>query len=163
VPLKFTSPAGPVYVCIRTSEFARSIPDCPPSPPTDSNQLLLSFFRPLKAHVPLSCVPPHHVVERVLHVDRHALELQRAEPVVEARDSRRNDREPRLAVDELDRIQTARVAVCRAIGEAARSCVRTPTVRTEKRDDPARQARRRSRADRDASRAAAFACRSSYR
>src|ERR1700724_3172233 len=32
-----------------------SVPERPPSPPTDSNQL---FGEPLQAHVPLSCVPP---------------------------------------------------------------------------------------------------------
>src|SRR5437879_6087310 len=36
--------------------FATSVPDCPPSPPTDSNQLPVPFA--LKAKVPLSCVPP---------------------------------------------------------------------------------------------------------
>ena len=35
--------------------LAASVPDCPPSPPTDSNQL---SGVPLQAQVPLSCVPP---------------------------------------------------------------------------------------------------------
>src|SRR5258708_28498872 len=56
VRLKLTSPTGPKKVCIRTLGLATLMPDCPPSPKMVTNQLLVPF--PVKACVPLSCVPP---------------------------------------------------------------------------------------------------------
>ncbi len=53
LPRKFTSIEGPKYVCIRVAP-PLLMPELPPSPPTDSNQL----EAPSQAQVPLSCVPP---------------------------------------------------------------------------------------------------------
>ena len=54
--MKLTSPWAEKNVCMRALGLPTSIPDWPPSPKMVTNQLPLPW--PLKAWVPLSCVPP---------------------------------------------------------------------------------------------------------
>ena len=82
------------------------MPESPPSPVTGSSQVV----DPLKASVPLSWVPPRASLQRILRVERDALELQRRQARVERLQPGRDAAQPGLAVREVDAGETAVVA-----------------------------------------------------